>query len=249
MGRRGIHIPPPMRAAEMLERRFGVLIGRARDLALEILVPAIASGDQSRIADALTRIDNELAELSHIAELERMARDTADRASKRHGKLFMAGLAAAVGMAIKGSDDGSVAAPQIAGPLGGFGAPPPLPPGPGLASGGPKRIKGILVAKLSAEPSLLAHQFATENARRIKSLSDEVVPALRDEVVRAVTFGYDHEEAAARLQAKWARSGVPVAKGNLKPRVGLIVRDQVAKLNSKLTSARSRAAEIGRAHV
>lgn len=213
--------------AAMLERRFGVITAEIQRLALELLVPAIAANDPVAIQAALNEIEARINGIN-ARDVEAAARDVASRVSKRNRRLFLAGLAAAVGMSIVGDDEDG-------------GSIPTLPALPGVPS---RRRKGVLVAKLAAQPQLLSHQFATKNAQLIKSLSSEVVPALRDEIVRAVQFGIDPEEAAQRLRDKWSRSGVPIRRGNLEPRVRLIVRDQVAKLNADLLRARSEAAGL-----
>lgn len=232
-----LNISHPMPLADMLERRFGVITGAARQMALEILGPAVAANDPVAIQSALNEIEARLSELA-TRDVQAMAQDVADRVSRRNRRLFTAGLAAAIGMRVLGDDDpATVPTAALPGVSGGL-------PVPGLAV--PRRLRGVLVAKLSAQPQLLAHQFASRNAALIRSLTAEVVPALRDEVARAVQFGIPPDEAAARLMDKWRKSGAPIARGNFKPRVRNIVRDQVAKLNSDLTRARAQAAGLSR---
>lgn len=219
--------------ADVLEAHFGKLEREARRLAVEMLGPAVASGDQAEVARVLGEIDHRLHGVLPDGEVEEVTREVAIRHSTLHAAAFFPALAKAVGV------------PSLAE---GQGAPPALPPGraAGLAGAGAprRRIRGVLVAKLSAEPRLLAERFATKNAILIRSLREEVVPALRDEVVRAVEFGVAPADSAARLVDKWSRQGVPIASGNLQPRVHQIVGDQIAKLHADLNKARMTSAGI-----
>lgn len=233
MGRRlqrGLRFEPPMVLADQLEKRLAALPQRARELAIELLAPAVAAGDESGIARALEEIEARLEAEARAVDVEAQARDTAARASTLHRKAFFVALGAAVGMKVLGSDD-----PDDGAAIGNVEV------GVKVAT---RSRGGVLVAKLSAEPRLIAEKFATENAKLIRSLQGEIVPALRDEVVRAVEFDIPAEEAAERLISRWKDKGVPVAHGRLESRLRTITRDQIAKLNTDLTKARQTSAGI-----
>lgn len=222
-----------MRLAEMLERRFGAVSDKIRGIALDLLPPAIASGNQAQIDAALDELEQRIQDETGARDLEAMAADVAERTNDRHRKAFGKALAVAVGLKVLGDDQ---TAPDVRG-IGG------RPPGSPLAAAiGRGRPRGVLVARLSTDPILLAEQFASRNALMVRTLNAQIVPSMRDEIVRAVQFGISPEEAADRLAKKWASKGLPVARGNVDPQIRLIVRDQISKLNASLTRARSEAA-------
>ena len=215
-------MPAPMVLADTLERRFGVLPPTAKAMALEMLTPAIAAGDPVAIAEAMRQIEKRLLDVLTDAEIASTALGVAKRVSTGHAKHFYPALSKAVGMPIVGGDTVSPAMPAF------------------------RRRGPILVRKPLVSPGLLTEEFATKNAKLIKTLRSELVPALRDEVVRAQQFGMSAEQAADRLAKKWAKKGVPIANGNAEPRLRMIVRDQIAKLNTDLTKARQEASGIKR---
>lgn len=222
MGRR-LRIEPPMVLADELERRLAALPEAARAIALEELAPAIAANDPVAVARVLGEFERRLVGVVPDAELEAAAAAAGEQARRYHGRVFFGALGAAVGLKIVSQAE--VLQGRVTPRAG---------------------RRGVLMAKLWGEPRLLSDRFATENALRIKVLRGQIVPALRDEVVRAVQFGITPEEAAKRLYDKWRDKGVPVASGNLEPRLRQTVRDQIAKLNTQLTRASCQAAGIDR---
>lgn len=221
----------------------------------------MAANDQVGISNALQQIESALAEEFTEESLRPAAAQAGERVNVNHRRLFFPALAAAVGVRIVGSDapgaSGSDVGTTLGGalnvaPSGGGGLVPPIVK--------PRvRGRGTIMASLNAQPEIFAEEFAATNAKLIASLSPDIVPALRDEIVREVLNGEGNaERAAARLLAKWEKQGVPILvrnsaatqKGipgftsNVQSRVNFIVRDQVSKLNSQITQARQVAAGI-----
>lgn len=234
MAANGLAVGFPTRLAEQLERRFGRFSDRAAELAIQILGPAVGDGDQLAIDRALEEIEKILAEEFPESFFDEQSRDVAASVDKRHAAVFFGAVAVAAGVVILGGDKSHAQPSRVPGPASTRRA----PPGP---RGKPKRVLGV---KLSANPAILADQFATQNVALIKTLSAEVIPALRDEIVRVQAGFFTPGEAAERLAKKWAKSGVPVQNGELAPQLRQIVHNQVSRLNTQITKDRQTAAGI-----
>lgn len=263
--RRGLSVPFPGTVATELERRYGRLNRRALQLARSELIPAIESGVDAEVAAALQRIENALGDEFGPDQLEPDAARAAAAVNGAHRRQFFGALGAAIGARIVGTDDpgagSGVLSTAPVDPVGGSqgsgaGIVPPLAPVPSRAR---VRGRGVLAVRVNAEPSILADEFAASNAQLISSLTADIVPGLRDEVVREVVLGSsDADKAAARLLAKWQKQGVPVLQDfgevrmtgaggsvhRLNNRVRFIVHDQISKLNAQITQARQVAAGI-----
>lgn len=248
---RGLNQDFPTRLADDLARRYARMNQKALRLIRRLLVPAMISGDEAAIQEALEAIDLALAEEMPDAKVERDARRIGERVNRNHRSLFFAGLSAAIGVRILGSDD-----------PGGLPPTPPVLPGAPTPRGGPR-----LVARLNFNPTILTDQFVDQNIRLISTLRTGIVQALGDQVTRDIILGGGvtgaelvpptREELTRRLLLQWEEKGVPSripirrTKLNGEPvfitvenHAALIARDQVSKLNGQLNRARQQAAGI-----
>jgi len=247
----GLAVDFPKRLAEQLERRFGKFSDRAAELAIQILGPSITDPDPTAVEAALVEIEQLLDDEFPDRQFEEDSRAAGASVDRRHGIAFFGTLAAVAGVVILGSDKSATMPAAIPGPnsriRGGNGKPPRRPKlGPFRTPGLPRVPKTVLGVKLSANPAILVDKFASQNVALIKSLRPEIIPALRDEVVRSFSGAFTPEESAARLIAKWESKGVPIANGNLAPRVKQIVHNQVSRLNTQITRERQTSAGITR---
>jgi SPP1 gp7 family putative phage head morphogenesis protein len=249
---RGLNQAYPRRLADDLARQYGRMNATALRLIERLLVPAILEGDQARITAALEEIDRVLADEFSDERVRTTARRTGDRVNTNHRRLFFAGLSAAIGVRILGSDD-----PQVSGDI------PTTPPGSTAAAGG----GGRLIARANMNPTILVDRFVDENVKYISTLRRGMVEAVGDQVVRDVILGGGvtgeelvpptRAELTDRLLTQWREKGVPSLiptrriKQNGEPvfvtmenHAALIARDQVSKLNGQLNRARQEAAGV-----
>ena len=232
MAANGLKVEFPARLAEQLERRFGRCSDRAAELAAQILGPAVANADPFAIDNALIEIENTLADEFPDRFFDEQSRSIGASVDRRQGAAFFGALAAAAGVVILGGDDSPFQPQRVPGPAS------------RIRRGRGRKPKTVLGVKLSANPSILADKFAAQNATLVKTLRAELIPALRDEVVRVQAGAFTPAEAAERLAKKWAKQGVPVQEGNLAPQLRQIVHNQTSRLNTQITKDRQMAAGI-----
>ena len=253
---RGLNQDFPVRLADDLARTYARMNGEALGLIETLLIPAALTGDQSQIASALEALNLGISEAFSDDKVRAIATRSAAQVNSNHRRLFFAGLAAAIGVRILGSDD----------PDGGDADIPTLPPGL-IPTGPPPRGKPKLVTRLNFNPTILADHFVDQNIRLISTLRSGMVSAVGDQVVRDVILGGGvegsdlvpptREELTSRLLTQWKEKGVPSfiptrrIKQNGEPvfvtvenHAALIARDQISKLNGQLNKARQEAAGI-----
>lgn len=231
-----------------LARFYGRMNARALAIIRRSLEPALIAGDEGAIQAALLEIETALEQEFPDSRIRDRARRTAESVDKRHRGLFFAGLAAAVGIRILGSDDPG-------GPIDGTPT--------GVAGGrGPR-----MLVRLNFNPTILTDSFVDDNVRLISTLRNGVVQAVGDAVTREVMFTggvtgaapaeLSRPELTRRLIRLWEDQGVPsqiptrritrdgrIVTVSMEKHAALVARDQVSKLNGGLNRARQTAAGV-----
>ena len=232
-GQPGVTVPYPEKIAASLAAQYGGLNTRALELVNAYLVPAIASGNQSRVKSAIAQIERTLATEYSDKKVAAMATTAGKAANGYHSKMFYGALGIAIGA--------KLLAPDKSAPLRGEkskakGETPPAP----------KRGATIQVG-IQTDPALWGSDFVAENVQLIGDLRRGIVPGLKDAVIRAVERdrNEDPEALAEKLREMWARNGVP---STLKTESGrelsthahalLVAEDQIGKLNARLNQER-----------
>jgi SPP1 gp7 family putative phage head morphogenesis protein len=98
-----------------------------------------------------------------------------------------------------------------------------------------RRITNAVGIKLSfSEPFFAStlHMWTHENVALIKSVRNAV--RLEPDIEAAFSAGLRHEQ----LRNKWRKEGLPLHFGTLEGRTKVIARDQISKLNGRLTQMR-----------
>lgn len=230
---RGLNLPPPTTLENELARKFGKLNKEALRAVEEFVIPAIKSGDPARLEEALRVLQDVLDQHYGDGRVAKEAQAVAERVNNNHRKLFFAGLGAAVGLKLLGSDNpkASIVVPGL----------------PGTA-----RRKGGLVVLQNANPELAVDRFIKENTRLIKTLREGVVEGVRSVIAKAAAEGVDSDELARRILTEFKKQGVPstipTSAGprtfSVNKHATLIARDQIAKLNGQVSRERQMAAGI-----
>lgn len=86
----------------------------------------------------------------------------------------------------------------------------------------------------------LIDAWSRDATKLIRSVRDEVAPALRADIVHALEHGVSAEDLAQR----WISRGVPVEFGTLEGRMRTIARHQLSVLHARVQSERARAVGV-----
>ena len=227
----GLNVDFPARLAEQLERRLNRFSRRAGRLAAELVGSAITDNDPTAIERALVELERRLAEEFTDREFEQDALKCAESVNQRHGRKFFRSLGAAAGVRILGFDD----VPEI-----------PVDPTlrQALRKRDQRRPKAILGVKMSSNPAIMTATMASKVSARVQALRRQVIPGIRDEILRELRAGGSPEEIGERLTQRWIGSGPPVEAGRLSRQVALTVRNEVGTLNTQIARARHEAAGV-----
>lgn len=233
-GRPGVTVPYPEKIAAQLAAQYGALNTRAMELVETYLIPAIASGSESRVKSATSQIERILASEFSDKKVKAIATSAGKAANGYHSALFYGALGTAVGLALK--------PPSANAPV---RSEKPKPEKVGKVI--PFRRGTTLTVRVQVDPALWSDDFAAENVALIGELRSGIVPGLRDAVVRAVERdrNNDPEALAERLREIWKRNGVPSVLPTDSGRelstyhhARLVAEDQINKLNARLNMER-----------
>ena len=254
-----VRIPPPIRTADRLGRRYAEIDRTAIRVAEEVVPEAARAGTAEAVAAAMDQIDQELQDEHPDSWIRERAQPVAEEVERRHAGRFFAAAAIAVGVRIFGTDDRSR-------PLGTL---PGVVTGSDGGVGSSRRNAPRYTVSISASPALFVSQFVDENVRLVSTVRAGIPEAIGDQVLRDAVFTggvtgaplteFEREESARRLLRQWREQGVPTRIPIRRTRkdgtpvmlsaekhVRLIARDQVSKLNGQLNQARQVAAGITR---
>lgn len=237
----------PKARAEALEQKYGRLNEIALGVAQRKVIPAIISGSDGAVEDAIDAVQEEVDLRFGDDVVEGLAEEAGESLTEEHGNVFFAALGVAIGAKIVGGDSDTEGIPR---------GPVLPPPGVAGATGGiPSR--GVLGVRINLDPQLFASEFTTESVALIGELRAGIREGLSDAIVRAKQFGGTPEETADRLLKIWEKNGVPSKlpidrfKNNgervlisTEKHARLVAHDQVNKLNGKLNQTRQEAAGI-----
>lgn len=103
-----------------------------------------------------------------------------------------------------------------------------------------KQAVGVEVVTSEGFRGKVLDRWNRENADLIRSLANDAVPSIRDDLERAFAAG----ERAEVVAKRWRARGLPLKFGTIEGRAKVIARDQIGKLNGQLTQARQQALGI-----
>jgi SPP1 gp7 family putative phage head morphogenesis protein len=230
-GRPGVTVPYPERIAASLAAQYGALNTRAMELVNRYLVPAIASGSESRVKSAIGQIERTLATEYSDKKIATIAETAGKTANGYHSKMFYGALGVAIGAKLLAPGKEA----RVRGEK------------PSKATAAPTRRGGPLTVQIQTDPAIWGADFVAENVKLIGDLRRGIVPGLSDAVVRAVERDRDEDPKALaeKLREMWAKNGVP---STLKTESGrelsthahalLVAEDQINKLNARLSMER-----------
>lgn len=237
----------PKARAEALELKYGRLNEIALREAKRKVIPAIISGSDGAVEDAVEKVQEVVDRRFGDDVVEKIADEEAESLTAEHGVIFFAALGVAIGSKIVGGDTGAEAIPK--GPI--------LPPPGVLGAAGDLPGRGTLGVRLNVNPQLFASEFTTESVALIGELRAGIREGLSDAIVRAKQFGGTPEETATRLLKQWEKNGVPSrlpinrVKANgervlisTEKHSRVVALDQINKLQGKLNQTRQEAAGI-----
>lgn len=236
--------PFPEAAAEALGKKYQDLNAIALRLIKQHLIPAIASGNEARITNAIARVQTGVDRQFTDADIASDAEETVDDVSESHAAEFFAALALLLAIGIKGNDR----------------------PGKGASGEEEGASAESLVAielrrkeeeddsdievgiEANAATAAAEDDFVAGNVEFMGKLRGGIAAGLAVGIARELARK-EPEEAAAVLSSEWTASGVQSSVGELTVHVPshaeLIADDQVGTLNMNLNRARAEAAGVG----
>jgi SPP1 gp7 family putative phage head morphogenesis protein len=101
----------------------------------------------------------------------------------------------------------------------------------------PPRASVVIVEQFGP---LGVKEFVRDGTKLIKSVRDTAIPRIRREIETAKALNQD----PAKLAKRWQKQGLPLNFGTVEGRSKVIARDQIGKLNGRLTELRQANAGI-----
>jgi len=213
-------------------------LGQLGEIAMKSIkrkvIPAIRSGSDGAIEDAIDDVQNDVDRRFGDDVVEKYADEAGESLDEEHSAVFFAASEAL------GIPRGAV-----------------LPP-PGVAGpAGEPVSRAVIGVRVNPQPQMFAAEFTAESVEYIGVLRAGIKDGLSDAIVRAQQFGDTPEETAQRLLKIWEKNGVPsqipidrVKKNGERILVTaenharFIAHDQINKLNGRLNQTRQEAAGI-----
>jgi SPP1 gp7 family putative phage head morphogenesis protein/excisionase family DNA binding protein len=249
-GEEGLGQGFPKARAEAYEAQLGRMNTIAMKVAAAKVIPAVASGNDGAVDDAIGAVQSEVDRTFGDDVVEGFAEEQGEGLTAEHGAVFFAALGLALGRDIVGGDGEDVGLSR--GPI----LPPPGSVGAAAAAGEPAAT-GAIGVRLNVQPQLFASEFTAESVELIGVLRSGIKEGLSDAIVRAKQFGGTPEETADRLLKQWTKNGVPsqipidrIKKNGERVLIStekharLVAHDQINKLNGRLNQTRQEAAGI-----
>lgn len=243
----GLGQPFPKARAEAYEAKLGQLGEIAMKSIKRKVIPAIRSGSDGAIEDAIDDVQNDVDRRFGDDVVEGYADEAGESLDEEHSAVFFAALGLAIGSDIIGGDSEALGIPR------GAVLPPPGVAGP---TGQPVS-RAVIGVRVNPQPQMFAAEFTAESVEYIGVLRAGIKDGLADAIVRAQQFGDTPEETAQRLLKIWEKNGVPsqipidrVKKNGERILVTaenharFIAHDQINKLNGRLNQTRQEAAGI-----